>query len=197
MSVPNTNTFSLQDVVDEVSPTVDSLSSCFTASIDSYFDATYKGSKNKLSNFRNYNYASVLNFYMYGVDYDQPAGGGFSKSEVVTVTGMNSTHGYTIDLDLTYTNVVDSLMQVYYKIGGGSWVLGLGVTAPHVFSSKYTISVPQVLYGQTLQVRMDMQGTISDYCSCSVQLSNVVLTLGTATVNQPLLPNWHCSNGTE
>jgi len=57
-SVPNTDTFSLQDVYNAVhahaSGTQTNLQSCFDNSIDSYFDATYKGSKNSLYNFRNY-----------------------------------------------------------------------------------------------------------------------------------------------
>ena len=51
-SVPNTNTFSLQDVVGVVGGT--SLTQAFSNSVDAYFDPTYKGSKDRLSNFRNY-----------------------------------------------------------------------------------------------------------------------------------------------
>jgi len=57
-SVPNTTTFSLQDVYDVVhshaSGTATNLQSCFDNSIDAYFDVNYKGSKNSLYNFRNY-----------------------------------------------------------------------------------------------------------------------------------------------
>ncbi len=58
--VPDTNTFSLADVVAAVEdhagelPGDDSLSGCFTYSIDGYFDSAYKGVKDRLSNFRNY-----------------------------------------------------------------------------------------------------------------------------------------------
>jgi len=51
-SVPDTNTFTLQDVVAVVGGA--SLSSSFANSVDAYFDAAYKGSKDRLSNFRNY-----------------------------------------------------------------------------------------------------------------------------------------------
>lgn len=54
MAVPNTNTFSLQDVVDEVNPTTDDLVDCFADAIASKFDSAYSGSKNQLLNFRNY-----------------------------------------------------------------------------------------------------------------------------------------------
>lgn len=52
-SVPNTTTFTLQNVVSVVGGT--SLSAAFANSVDSYFDPAYKGSKNNLLNFRNYN----------------------------------------------------------------------------------------------------------------------------------------------
>jgi len=61
--VPDTNTFSLQDVVNVVGGS--SLSAAFTNSVDSYFDSTYKGSKNNLYNFRNYTEA-LTRYYMMG-----------------------------------------------------------------------------------------------------------------------------------
>jgi hypothetical protein len=51
-TVPNTTTFSLQDVVNVVGGS--SLSAAFTNAVDACFDPTYKGSKNNLLNFRNY-----------------------------------------------------------------------------------------------------------------------------------------------
>jgi hypothetical protein len=57
MSVPNTHTFSLQDVAHEIygsSISGKSLRGCFTDSVAGKFDPTYKGSKDRLSNFRNY-----------------------------------------------------------------------------------------------------------------------------------------------
>ncbi|MBW8242513.1 BACON domain-containing protein [Muricauda oceani] len=55
MAVPNTNTFSLNDVRVELGlGTTASLSACFAAAVESQFDDTYKGAKDRLSNFRNY-----------------------------------------------------------------------------------------------------------------------------------------------
>lgn len=56
-SVPNTTTFSLQDVVNVTGGT--SLSAAFTNSVDAYFDVAYKGSKDNLLNFRNYTVTSA------------------------------------------------------------------------------------------------------------------------------------------
>ena len=54
MSVPDTTTFTLQDVVTEVNPTTDDLVDCFSDADTSYFNPTYEGSKNQLLNFRDY-----------------------------------------------------------------------------------------------------------------------------------------------
>ena len=53
MAVPNTTTFSLQDVVD-VNPTTGDLIDCFADAASSSFDPNYSGNKNNLLNFRNY-----------------------------------------------------------------------------------------------------------------------------------------------
>ena len=54
MGVPDTTTFDLQDVVDEINPTTDDLADCFSDAVASKFDSSYEGSKNQLLNFRNY-----------------------------------------------------------------------------------------------------------------------------------------------
>jgi len=58
MAVPDTNTFSLQDVVDEINPLNNTLSSCFIYASSYGFDSSYEGSKDRLSNFRNYSHES-------------------------------------------------------------------------------------------------------------------------------------------
>jgi hypothetical protein len=62
MAVPNTSTFTLQDVVNEVNPTTDDLIDCFADAVASKFDSTYSGSKNQLLNFRNYGAVSLIQF---------------------------------------------------------------------------------------------------------------------------------------
>lgn len=62
--VPNTTTFSLQDVIDEVNLTTDDLQDCFNDANASYFNPTYSGSKNSLLNFRDYGvHNATLNTY--------------------------------------------------------------------------------------------------------------------------------------
>lgn len=54
MAVPDTTTFSLQDVVDEVVPTTNDLVDCFASADADKFNSEYQGSKDRLLNFRNY-----------------------------------------------------------------------------------------------------------------------------------------------
>ena len=72
VKVPNTNTFSLQDVVNVVIPISNNLVQCFTDSIDGFFDIAYKGSKDRLSNFRNY--GATLTIYPTGVGFTHDGG---------------------------------------------------------------------------------------------------------------------------
>jgi len=54
--IPNTNTFSLQDVVDVINPSTDDLIQCFAESVDGFFDPLYVNNKDDLLEFRNYGY---------------------------------------------------------------------------------------------------------------------------------------------
>ena len=54
MSVPNTNTFTLQNVVDEIDPDDTDLVGCFDDATAGDFDIKFSGSKDELLNFRNY-----------------------------------------------------------------------------------------------------------------------------------------------
>lgn len=54
-SVPNTTTFSLQDVCNVIQPSVNNLVTCFTEADSASFDPTYEGDMTSLYNFRNYN----------------------------------------------------------------------------------------------------------------------------------------------
>ncbi len=53
-TVPNTTTFTLQNVVDAVNPTTDDLNDCFSDADSAQFDPAYEGAKDRLYNFRNY-----------------------------------------------------------------------------------------------------------------------------------------------
>jgi len=61
MAVPNTATFTLQDVVDEVNPTTDDLVDCFADADAAKFDPAYSSTKDQLLHFRNYNGRILFN----------------------------------------------------------------------------------------------------------------------------------------
>jgi murein DD-endopeptidase MepM/ murein hydrolase activator NlpD len=64
MAVPDTNTFTLQNVVTEVNPTTDDLVDCFADAVANKFDSNYSGSKNSLLNFRNYGAVTITTFHL-------------------------------------------------------------------------------------------------------------------------------------
>tara|TARA_R110000868_G_scaffold22624_4_gene92684 strand:+ start:10548 stop:10976 length:429 start_codon:yes stop_codon:yes gene_type:complete len=64
MAVPDTNTFTLQNVVTEVNPTTDDLVDCFADAVAGKFDSNYSGSKNSLLNFRNYGAVTLTTFHL-------------------------------------------------------------------------------------------------------------------------------------
>ena len=54
MAVPDTDDFTLQNVVTEINPTTDDLVDCFADADVNQFDGDYEGDKTQLLNFRNY-----------------------------------------------------------------------------------------------------------------------------------------------
>ncbi len=54
MAVPNTSTFSLQDVSNNIVEMPNNLVSCFNGAASKGFVSAYAGSKDRLSNFRGY-----------------------------------------------------------------------------------------------------------------------------------------------
>ncbi|MEM9076305.1 MAG: BACON domain-containing protein [Bacteroidota bacterium] len=85
MAVPNTTTFTLQDVLTELGLTSPfrTLSDAFVVAIDSRFDPAYKGSKNSLLNFRNYNSGPSSNLTVFPTFLLSSGSSGF---EVIDVT---------------------------------------------------------------------------------------------------------------
>jgi hypothetical protein len=89
-SVPNTTTFTLQDVTNVVGGTT--LSQAFANSVDSRFDPAYKGSKNSLYNFRNYNGASYQSAYIEDTFQRNDCGDGYTgESGIVSLAAGSFT----------------------------------------------------------------------------------------------------------
>lgn len=72
MGVPNTGTFSLQDVVDTVNPTTDDLVDCYSDATAAYFDLRYdfyrQVNYKTLYGFRNYDNTSLLDITAVDID---------------------------------------------------------------------------------------------------------------------------------
>jgi hypothetical protein len=97
--VPNTNTFTLQDVTNEIYGNTNSgknLVDCFADANPVGFDSSYEGSKNSLLNFRNYN---NITYQTYSFTT--------TKNGVVTIFVQNVINDY-LDVNWTSTGSVVS-----------------------------------------------------------------------------------------
>lgn len=103
--VPNTTSFSFLDVKTEIesksSATINSLVDAFAAAKETGFDTAYKGSKNSLSNFRNYTHPSQATF---------------SKQSITVVSGGDSCTTYFVYIGSLTNNNVASIK--YERIDG-------------------------------------------------------------------------------
>ncbi len=85
MGVPNTNTFSLADVVAVVNPSSNDLQECFSDAISGAFNTTYDEDKDELDDFRDYgNSASAQNLVS------------IANSNYTSATACNATRSYSV-----------------------------------------------------------------------------------------------------
>jgi hypothetical protein len=109
MPVPDTTTFSLDDVRVELSGSNPySLSDAFTDADDDGFDGTYEGSKDRLSNFRNYSNVTIT---AYSTSNLASAGASGACSYIMDITYYHNGSG-------TYPQVGDTI----YTDSGGTTV---------------------------------------------------------------------------
>ncbi len=101
MGVPDTTTFTLQDVVTDINPTTDDLVDCFADASASGFDPAYSGSKNELLNFRNYN-LSLTSISGSTTSVGKPA---FGCTSTLNTTYYHDGAGiFPVVSDIMYTN---------------------------------------------------------------------------------------------
>jgi len=123
-AVPNTTTFSLQDVVDIVQPAENSLAGCFNNAIESKFDPLYSGNKNELLNFRNYNNIVTLhqcntaNIY-YNVFNTGVIVGDVLQFQIGTPPSGPIYCGTVIELGVLGTEDATILSNIIYNCGDG------------------------------------------------------------------------------
>ena len=103
MSVPNTNTFSLQDVVDVVDPTTDDLVDCFSDADSSAFNSSYNpnsaGNNNNLLNFRDYSPSTNVTMTLELENYLS------SGSDTLSVTISGTTYSVTASTSTATHNI--------------------------------------------------------------------------------------------
>jgi len=99
MGVPDTTTFTLQNVVDEVNPTTDDLVDCFADANANYFDSSYEGSKNQLLNFRNYGSQNALTQFT----------GSSGQNDIKFICNQSTTTNYWHNGSATYPQANDDV----------------------------------------------------------------------------------------
>ena len=125
MAVPNTNTFSLQDVVTELGITSNkSLTNCFAQASSFAFDPNYQELKDQLDDFRNYNgIPSALPTKSYTLSFSgssQSSGACSLSTSVTRTVYFKSNASSPITGDVLYQN---SSATVVFN-GSGNWYRG-------------------------------------------------------------------------
>jgi hypothetical protein len=133
ITVPDTATFTLQDVVDSVIPTTSDLVDCFADADAAQFDPTYEGSKNNLYNFRNYgNQTSggVVKFVTV-VDRGRIRGGdlvGMNPAVQRSTTGSGTGFACNVTLMDDGSGVTNEMKNVLSVSGGNGFQVGDDIT---------------------------------------------------------------------
>lgn len=115
MAVPDTTTFTLQDVVNEVNPTTDDLVDCFADANASDFDVVYEGSKDELLNFRNYNGTVEGEFFLSKQYVDEDSACGQAANDIKYHNNI------TGNLPKVTSIVYENVGQTVTYDGGGKW----------------------------------------------------------------------------
>tara|TARA_R110001606_G_scaffold115263_2_gene243268 strand:+ start:43 stop:459 length:417 start_codon:yes stop_codon:yes gene_type:complete len=117
MGVPNTTTFTLQNVVDVVDPTTNDLVDSFADAVASKFDSTYEGSKNQLLNFRNYD--AGLPSFLGSVTGRNPCSLTMNVTYYHNGSGTNPAVGDTVYTDaIGFTPYTQDNMRGNFGFGG-------------------------------------------------------------------------------
>lgn len=127
-SVPDTTTFTFQNVKSVVAGSPNSLAQAFTNSTDAYFDPAYKGSKNSLYNFRNYTTTASNTLTV-------------SPLVIEDTEGDAGVYFFTITSNATWVATKDSggawLGNPSPSVGSGDDVVAMTVTANTTGSTRY------------------------------------------------------------
>lgn len=117
MAVPDNYSFTLGDVRDNVAGAPTTLADAFAVAIDAKFDPAYKGSKNSLRNFRNYNDDGPANTLT------------VTPSVVEDLDGEAGVYNFTITCNTTWEAE---------KVSGDAW---LGAATPATGSGNGSVTM--------------------------------------------------------
>lgn len=132
MAVPDTTTFTLQNVVDEVNPTTDDLVDCFADADLNSFDPAYYDTGNDLLEFRNYGGGGTIiaspDTLTWNWD-ENPV----SKTSDLTITPdatfyytkYGDTDKFTVTVDQVKNQIY--VQSIYGNIGVDDWVMTINV----------------------------------------------------------------------
>jgi hypothetical protein len=127
--VPDTDNFNLQNVVDVTGGS--DLVAAFSNSNDAFFNSTYKGSKDRLSNFRAYDAVIITNVSANASTITVTYTSGSYYDVRLTVTNQGSNNGYSQkttgsspdSLDYSGGSAFSSPIAWNFKANiGGSWI---------------------------------------------------------------------------
>lgn len=201
MSVPDTNTFSLQDVVNEIVPSSDTLSQCFSDANPAGFDPTYEGSKDRLSNFRNYDHASATTSLDYNGSCDIQ-----SCYEIDAVNASNGSLGMAMSgcaagsaINFAYSGTKSITSQTFkfrilWEENSGSTSLD-SITIPISTSSTFNTNfdwsfeasgigyVDGTTYDSEASYFLDTSGSSNTKWYITVRFNRVNTTAGTESCN--------------
>ena len=122
MAVPNTSTFSLQDVVDEINPTTDDLQDCVNDANSANYDTNYyTAPATSLLEFRNYGSTPNVTSFQLSLASSEQSSGACSLSLTIKQTlYFDGTTTYPTAGKIVYTN--SSLTTIFN--GGFDWYKG-------------------------------------------------------------------------
>lgn len=150
MAVPNTNTFSLQDVVNEVNPTTDDLQDCINDAVSSRYDSTYyTAPATSLLEFRNYNASAVPSVIANSGSYDAVNEEVDAFGEVTNDGGATIlSRGFYYDID--NSNVTSSSASVSTSGTTGTFSIGIPVALQLTPTTFYYRAFAENIHGEVL-----------------------------------------------
>ena len=150
-TVPNTTTFTLQNVVDAVNPTTDDLSDCFSDANSAQFDPAYQGSKDRLYNFRNYGNQStgtgVLTFSSLNPGSYKSAPNGIYPNYTAAVQKATDGSGTGFEADIALDALLSNGRTVYVYSGFYTNVTG---GSGYAVGDEITLRIPTMPAGNSV-----------------------------------------------